>query len=350
MAGLILENLSNIFISGTGTAFPQPGKWVTNEMIHELVFGKNWQQVMVNQKLHPDYYENELGFKERYWVHTPGSKITHDELTSADLMIAAAENAIADSGIKKETIDFVIAVTVSSPKYSSSLGTFISGKLGIQAPAIEIKAGCSSNVFSITLAAQLLQSGARNVLIAGGETNTKLMRLNPRMAYAGGDAGAAIMLSKTSDSSKGILTSYLNSDGNFSTQMGVPGLLPPNQKDLDEENYFLEYSDTAEFFLDKVWSETPDILYKATNLKASDIDCFVPHQVHKKRTLFAAHAAGIPMEKTINIIGNFANCGSVTLLVALDTAKKQEQFKDNNTVLIVAAGGGISWGGIILKT
>jgi 3-oxoacyl-[acyl-carrier-protein] synthase-3 len=187
------------------------------------------------------------------------------------------------------------------------------------------------------------------VLIAGGETNTKLMRLNPRMAYAGGDAGAAIILSKTEDGNKGILASYLNSDGSFSTHMGVPGLLPPNQKDLDEERYFLEYSDTAETFLDEVWSATPQMLYNAANLTASEIDCFVPHQVHKKRTLFALNAAGIAPEKTINIISKFANCGSVTLLVALDAAKKQGKL-NNNTIMMIAAGGGISWGGIILRT
>ena len=265
-------------------------------------------------------------------------------------MTDAAENAIQDSGIKKEEIDFVIGVTITSPGYSTSMGPYISGRLGIQAPSMEMKSGCASNIFSITLAAQLIQNGARNVLIACGETNTKILKMNSRMAYAGGDAGAAIILSKTDESNKGILAAYLNSNGSFSGHMGVPGLMPPNQKDLDEEKYYLEYSDAAEEFLNHAWATTPGILYEAANIEASDIDCFIPHQVHKKRTDFAAKAAKIPLEKTINIIDKYANCGSATLLLALDHAKKQGHLAENKNLLMVAAGGGISWGGLILKT
>ena len=350
MTGLTLRNIMNIAVTGTGTAFPQAGKWVCNEEIHALIFGDDWHAKMASKKLDPNYYENELGFKKRFWVHTPGAPIFHDELTSADLMIDAANNAIKDAGISKDEIDFVIAVTITSPRYSTSMGPFISGKLGINAPAMEMKAGCASNIFSMVLAAQMIQSGARNVLIACGETNTKIIKMNSRMAYAGGDAGSAVIVSKNKSSNKGIASAYLNSDGSFSGHMGVPGLMPPNQKDIDEENYILQYSDAAEEFLNHAWSVTPGILYDTAGINASAIDCLVPHQVHKKRTVFASEAAKVPMEKTIDIVGEYANCGSATLLLALDHAKKNKQLEEDKTVMLLAAGGGISWGGLILQT
>jgi 3-oxoacyl-[acyl-carrier-protein] synthase-3 len=230
------------------------------------------------------------------------------------------------------------------------MGAFISRTLGIKAPAIEMKSGCASNLFSLTLAAQLIKNGARNVLIACGETNTKILKMNSKMAYAGGDAGSAIIVSKSPSNEKGIVAAYLNTDGAYSGHMGVPGLMPPNQKDLDEENYFLTYSDAAEEFLDHAWNITPDILYRNTGMNSSDIDCFIPHQVQKKRTLFASEAAKIPMNKTIDIIEEYANCGSATLLLALDHARKHNYLEKDRTALLVAAGGGISWGGIILRT
>ncbi len=175
MNGLTLKNLMNVEISGSGTAFPEKGgRWVTNEDIHAMLYGDNWQVKMAEKKLAPEYYEDELGFSKRYWVHTPGSPIQHNELTSAYLMTAAAKNAIADSGISKDEIDFIITVTITSPRYSTSMGAYVTGIMGIRAPAMEMKSGCASNIFSITLAAQLIQSGARNVLIACGETNTKI--------------------------------------------------------------------------------------------------------------------------------------------------------------------------------
>src|SRR5205809_4798685 len=104
--GLSLKNLMHIEIPGTGVAFPRNGKWITNEDIHALLFGYGWQQKMADKKLDACYYEKELGFKKRFWVHTPGTAISHNELTSADLMIEAADNAITSSGIAKNEIDF----------------------------------------------------------------------------------------------------------------------------------------------------------------------------------------------------------------------------------------------------
>ena len=55
--------------------------------------------------------------------------------------------------------------------------------------------------------------------------------------------------------------------------MGVKGLLPPNNFDMEQQNYFLSYSDTAEKFLDDAWSSTPEILYRPSGLSSSDIVC-----------------------------------------------------------------------------
>lgn len=349
MSGLCLNKIANISISGSGTAFPGSGGWITNEDIHKLIFGDNWLQKMSSKQLNPHYYEEELGFKKRFWVHKPGTAFTHDELTSADLMIEAANNAITNSTIKKEEIDIVIAVTITSPRYATSMGAYIAGKLGITAPAFEMKSGCASNIFSLTMAAQFIQSGARNVLIACGETNSKIIQPGTNMLYAGGDAGAAVIVSRSPDAGKGILAAYLNTEGSFSGHMGIPGLMPPNEEDIINQKYFLTYSNAAEHFLDEAWGKTPGILYKASGLTPTDIDCLIPHQVLKKRTEFISQASGIAMEKTVDILADYANCGSASLLLALDDARKKGLLQNGQTAMLVAAGGGISWGGLLLR-
>ena len=351
VSGFTFKELYNFEITGSGTAFPERGRWVTNDEIHLMIYGENFAEKMAAKNFRPDYYETVLGLKKRFWTHTPGSTITHNELTSADLMAEAAENAIKDSGIHKDEIDFLIAVTMTSPRYSTSMGPYVSGKLGLtNTPSFEMKSGCASNIYSIIMAAQLLQSGARNVLIAGGDTITKILKMNAFMAYAGGDAGAAIILSKSNAPGKGIVSAYINSDGSYCNYMGVKGLFPPNRFDLDTENYFLSYEEGTEKFLQQAWDTTPGILYNASCMKASDMDCLIPHQVHKKRTIAVSESSGIPMDKTINIIGEIANCGSATLLVALDDARKNNHLLKDQNAMLIAAGGGISWGGIILKT
>jgi len=347
--GLCAKNITNITIAGSGKAFPETGIWVSNDDIHKLIFGENWLHKMAAKKLDPFYYQQELGFGRRFWVHTPGTAFTHEELTSADLMIEAAANAIADSNISKTEIDMVIAVTITSPRYSTSMGAYIAGKLGITAPAFEMKSGCASNIFSLIIAAQFIQNGARNVLIACGETNSKIIQPGTNMLYAGGDAGSAVIVSGSPDAEKGIVAAFINTEGSFSGHMGVPGLMPPNEEDIINQKYFLTYSNAAEHFLDEAWKQTPAVLYEASGYTSHDIDCLIPHQVLKKRTEFISDASGIAMNKTVNILADYANCGSASLLLALDHARKNGQLKNGQTAMLVAAGGGVSWGGLILK-
>ncbi len=349
MSGLIIRNLMNVTISGTGLGFPEGCKLITNETIHTLLLGENWKEKMTARKMNPEYYVNELGFNKRYWVHTPGHPLSSDEPTSADLMIAAAETAIKDSGLQKKDIDFFIAVTITSPRYTTSMGAFVGGKLGLNTPAIEIKSGCASNIFSLVLAAQLIQSGAKNVLIACGETTSKIIKANSNMTYAGGDAGAAVVVSRCDDSSKGIAAAYLNTNGEWCGYMGVNGSLPPNREDLENDNYTLTYNEGSEEFLSKAWDEIPQRLYEASGLSGGDIHCLIPHQVMKKRIAMISEAAGIPLPKTVNIIEEYANCGPASLLLALHHARKDGLLKEGETAMLAAAGGGISWGGIILK-
>lgn len=349
MEGLILKNLQQIEITGSGYAFPDKGKWVMNEDIHSMLYGQDWEQEMARLHIDPGYFQNELGFQKRYWVHQPGEEILHSELTSADLMIAAARNAITDSAIHKNDIDFVIAVTITSPRYTTSMGPFICRELEINAPAMEMKTGCASNIFSLVLAAQMIQSGARNVLIASGETNSKILRNEARMLYPAGDAGAAIIVSKSKDKRKGIIASLLNSNGTYSSFMGVPGLLPPNKTDIEADNYRFHYSNRAEIFINKAWASIPPTLYKSAGLKGSDIDCLIPHQVHLKRIIAAARDADVSLDKTVNIVAEYANCGSATILLAIDHARKNKMLLKESLAFIEAVGGGVSWGGIILK-
>lgn len=346
---LCTNTVFNIEVKGTGIAFPPKGKWVSNEEIHTMLYGENWPEVMASKKLDPGYYFNEYGFSKRYWVHTPGTPVVHSELTSAYLMLAAANQAIKNSNVKKDEIDFIIAVTITSPRYSTSMGAYIAGLLGVRAPAIEMKSGCASNVFAMILGAQLIQNGARNVLIVCGETNSKIMKMESPVPYAGGDAGAACILSAAKDNHKGIIASYLNTDGAYSSYMGVPGLMPPNKKDMEAGNYYLSFSDGANDFLNHAWRQIPEQLYKISGMKPGDIHYLIPHQVHKNRTVFASEASGIPMHNTMNIISEYANCGSASLLLALHHAREKNWLGSGNNIMLMAAGGGISWGGFILQ-
>lgn len=336
-------------ITGCGIGFPKGGRWVENDDVHALRFGPDWRAVMAKQGADPGYYEAKLGVRRRYWVSTPGMENSPESLTTMDLVAAASTDAMANAGIKASDVDALIAVTITSPFYTTAVAARLAHVLGVQAPAFDLRTGCATGIFALVIAAQLIEGGARHVLIAAGDTTSKILDPTNNTVYAGGDAGSAIVVSRSTGSA-GMIAHYIDTDGTFSAQTGVPGLMPPTSADLAAKRYYLEYKDEGkEAMLDRAWKRIPDELYKRSGLTAKDITCYVPHQAAKRQLELAAREAGIPEARTVNVLGEYGNCGPATIFLALQRAMEKRKINIGDRYMMGAAGGGLSWGGVILE-
>jgi len=131
--------------------------------------------------------------------------------------------------------------------------------------------------------------------------------------------------------------------------MGVPGILPPTLEALENNEYTLFLSDKTESVLKEKWKLIPEILFKKSDIRSHELNAYIPHQVNKKLIQYGADAAGITQDKTINIVSEIANCGPSSVLIALHHAISTNQIGNGSLVMLAAAGGGISWGGLILQ-
>lgn len=336
-------------ISGCASGFPAGGRWLANEAVHALRFGQDWPAEMARLGADPAYYEAKLGVRRRYWAHTPGQDNTAAALTALDLMEAAAGPALERAAVKPDQLDAVIAVTITSPFYTTAVSAHLAHRLGVQAPAFDLRSGCASGIFALVMAAQLIQGGARHVLLALGDTNSKLLDPTNNTVYAGGDAGAAVVLSR-SEGKSAMLAHYIDTDGRWSGHTGVPGLLPPTSAEVEARRYTMQWRDDGkEAVLDHAWALIPAELYQRTGLTAADIACLVPHQAAKRQLALAAKEAGLPPERMIDVLADYANCGPATLFLALERAFTEGRINAGDRYLLAAAGGGLSWGGIILQ-
>lgn len=336
-------------IAGVGTGFPKAGEWKDNEAVHALRFGPDWRTEMARSGADPGYYEAKLGLRRRYWAHTPGVPNGPDALTALDLMACAAANAMERSGSKGSDIDALIAVTITSPFYTTAVSAHLANRLGVQAPAFDMRTGCASGLFALVIAARLIDGGARQVLIAAGDTTSKILDPGNNTVYAGGDAGAAVVVTRSSGSA-GMIAHYIDTDGTYAAHTGVPGLLPPTHADVDAANYYLEWRDEGkEAALDSAWRRIPQELFGRSGLSASDIACYVPHQASKRQLALAAKEAGISEDRVVNVLGDYANCGPATVFLALERAMEEQRILSGDRYMMAAAGGGLSWAGVILE-
>lgn len=335
--------IGGVHIRTVASAFPAGGRWLSNTDVHVLRFGPDWMQVFKEKNLDPDYIQNELGYVKRYWSGEAGIA---GGINALDLMEAAALKAMQKSALRPEDIDLCIAVTVTSPRHINSMGTMLAGKLGLSCPAFEIKTGCASLMYALLLGAQHISGGARNVLIVSGETPSKVTDKSTNLIYAVGDAGAAIIISAGS-SEQGLVTGFLGADGQYAGTMGSSGVLPPTHEDIDAGKYFMTVGKESDALIERAWSGIPELLYQQAHLSAEQINLLVPHQVNKKRFETVLNASGVHKEKAIYVLDQYANCGSAGIALALEQAMHRPEAQRGNKIMLVAVGGGVSYGGMI---
>jgi 3-oxoacyl-[acyl-carrier-protein] synthase III len=338
--------LKGVKILDTATSFPDKNHYYSNNDLHEIIYGKNWKNIFEQKKMDLDFYEKEFGFRNRYLIKNPGQQIIGNEITSSDLMVIAGKKLLKRNPLVKKKITFLIAVTTTSDKYTTSMGAVTASKLNLNCASIEIKAGCASGLYAMLVASQYIQVNGGLVLILSGETLSKIA--SESYYYACGDAGAAILLGETKSGS-GIIFQQFETRGEFSDQMGIRTSLPPTGS-FNSKTDFLFYSNKKmnQIFLDK-WKTFPNIVLSNSKIKAENIISFISNQPNKKFIEEGVSSIGLEFSKAVIITAKYANCGQSGFFLALDYSLNRVYYKKGDIAFLFSIGGGMNSGGIIWR-
>lgn len=162
-------------------------------------------------------FQQITGINERRYVE--------NNMVTSDLAFLAAEKAIADSGIDKEELDYIIVAhnfgDVKAGETHSdlvpTLASRVKHKLGIQNPftvAYDLPFGCPGWLQAVIQADYYIKSGdAKNILVIGSETLSRISDPYDRdsMIYSDG-AGAVVLSGIASEEPVGILSHITRSD------------------------------------------------------------------------------------------------------------------------------------------
>jgi 3-oxoacyl-[acyl-carrier-protein] synthase-3 len=88
---------------------------------------------------------------------------------------------------------------------------------------------------------------------------------------------------------------------------------------------------------------------EAENLTIADINCLIPHQANNRILQAVADRLEIPSEKVFINVDRYGNMSSASTVVALYEAVKCGAVKKGDYVVLVAFGGGLTWGASLIK-
>jgi len=305
-----------------------------------------------------EWIQERTGIIERRHIE-PGSKIS-----STDLGVKAAENALKDAGITAQDIDFILFATLSPDYYFPGNGVLVQKALGCKTiGAMDIRNQCSGFVYALTTADMFIKSGKyKNILVIGAEVHSFGLDMSDEgrgVSVIFGDGAGAVVVSATEDANRGVLASNIHSEGEYAEELAVtfPGTRLGWSDELFMENHGITKAElyphmNGNYVFKHAVTRFPESIQEAlqeANLKTEDIDLFVPHQANLRISQFVQKQLGLPDEKVFNNIQKYGNTTAASIPIALSEAKAEGKIKEGDVILMSAFGAGFTWGSVIMK-
>ncbi len=279
-------------------------------------------------------------------------RIASNEETTSDLGVKAAKVALKRANLSVKDIDCVICATLS-PDFLTmpSTAAVISHKLGIHdKPAFDISSACSGFVYLLNLAKAFIESNTYNhVLIIGAEKISPFIDYTDRSTcILFGDGAGACVIGKTKEKEKSILCVHTSSNGKYADLLITPGggsKNPCSKQMLDDKLNFIKMSGN-EVFKIAVKTLTKDVIdiLKNNNIKAKDIDFFIPHQANFRIIEAVRAKLNFPISKTILSVHKYGNTSAASIPMAFNDAYEEGKIKNGDLMLFDTFGGGFTWG------
>jgi 3-oxoacyl-[acyl-carrier-protein] synthase-3 len=282
-------------------------------------------------------------------------RISTDAETNACMGKAAALQVLDELGLTPLDIDAIVYATASPDRLLPSQACDLQAILGAtNAAAFDVGAACAGFVYALNVAEGLVAAEqARNVLVIAAERLTKIMDWSDRATAVLFGDGAGATLVRPSDGTRGILSTYMKSDGTLAELLYRPGggaVHPPDEALLKDHSYYIHMAG-REVFKAAVLSmaDACDQALQRAGLTGADVDLMIPHQANIRIIEATAKHASLPMDKVYVNVDRYGNTSAASVAIALDEAVRSGRITRGMTLLLVAFGAGFTWASMVVK-
>nr|WP_294715029.1 beta-ketoacyl-ACP synthase III [Prevotella sp.] len=294
-----------------------------------------------------EWITTRVGIKER-------RILTEEGLGTSYLARKAAKQLIQKTGVDPDTIDALI-VTTTTPDYKfPSTASIVLGKLGLKnAFAFDFSAACCGFLYTLDVAASMIQSGRyKKIIVIGADKMSSLVDYTDRATCVlFGDGAGAVLVEATEEENVGVQNSYLRTDGQglpFLHMKAGGSVCPPSHFTVDHRLHYL-YQEGRTVFRYAVTDMSNDVLkiMDMNNLKSDDVNWVIPHEANLRIIEAVTKRAGIPLDKVVVNIDHYGNTSAATIPLALWDA--ESNLKKGDNVIFTAFGAGFVHGASFYK-
>lgn len=324
-------------ISGTGSELAE--KVVTNEDLASL-------------GCDPEWIIQRTGIRERR--HAPAGVAT------GDLATAAGRKAIEEAGVDPDTIDLVLLATFTPDRLLPQTATTVQTALGLNCPAMDVVAACAGFVYALATGVQFVATGAaRNVLVIGADTNSRVLNQDDKKTYPlFGDGAGAVVLSPGTDD-QGVLAGTLGADGAGADLLtrrmgGVERPFSTNGDAAPDEHgrlpWLMEMDGRPVFkWAVRLLEDTFEHVLTAADRERDQVKLWLLHQANARILDAATDSMGVPRDRVVKHLDRYGNTSAASIPIALDESLKEGLIEPGDELMLCGFGAGLSWGTALWK-
>jgi 3-oxoacyl-[acyl-carrier-protein] synthase III len=348
-------------ITGTGSCIPEI-KIENSFFDNAEFFETDGKRVQKDNAIVIEKFSEITGIKERRYAR-------EDQVTS-DLGFLAAQAAIENAAIDKETIDYIIvahnfgdvAFNSKSVTQVPSISSKIKALLQIHNPdcvAYDLPFGCPGWVEGIIQANYFIKSGdAKRCLVIGAETLSRVVDVHDRDSMIFSDGAGAVVL-EASDSNTGILSHKTQTHA--VKDVGLLSMGPSNnQTSACHSDLMIKMQGRKvyEFALKHVPIVIKTALDKA-NVSLSEVNKILIHQANEKmdnaiaERLFELYGLPVAQDAIPMTIGFLGNSSVATVPTMLDLILKGQleghTISNGDVVVFASVGAGMNINAVVYR-
>jgi len=293
------------------------------------------------------WIRSRTGIRERHIASQGESTVT--------LATAAAREALDRARIRPADVDLVIVATVTPDHILPSASSLVQNELGARnAGAFDVNAGCTGFIYALSMASAMIEAGHAEVAVgAGAETMSRIVDWQDRTTCVLFGDGAGAVVLQASEDPGGVLSTVLGSDGAGGNHLIIPAggsRTPTTIQTIAEKQHFIKMNGPEVFkFATRVMGKAAKQAVDKGNMGLEDIDLFIPHQANARIIKSAAKYLKLDANKVYQNLQRYGNTSSASVPIALCEAIAEGRVKDNDNLVLVGFGAGLTWGATVIK-
>lgn len=273
-----------------------------------------------------------------------------DDVSHLDMLVDAAERALARASVAPDEIDLVLGASAAGVQPIPCTAALVLERLTLtgHAAAFDVNSTCTSFITALDVASRYLEAGdAETILIVSGDVGSRFLNPDQRESYElFSDAGAAVVLKRSSDPQRGVIASAQRTWPASAHDTEIRGGLSrsPGQvyADADPADYLFDMDGRrALLAMMRVLPEFFAAFHERSGVAHDDVALWVPHQASAALGPMLDRL-GIPADRRVDEVADFGNMVSASVPFMLARALDAGRVGRGDTVILCGTAAGLT--------